>query len=153
MAGQAARQFIAGAERLVPVFDLALAFLGEAAEAIEAVAAIRDDRPGDSIPDLERATRRVHSRSFGTELGDPPQDLMPQDRGHRDLATPLQAVEVAAAERAGDDLDQDLQANRPRKVELAEFERDPGAMEDGGGGGLRQDAIPFLEPGLVWRAK
>ena len=67
---------------------------------------------------------------------------MAEDRRHRLLATALHRVDVAAAERARDDLHQDLGTLGIGGRELSQLERQPGAMEDEGTRGSAHDAAP-----------
>ena len=142
--GRAPRQVAAGPEWLVSVLRLTFAFLRQGSAAIEAFATTGDDGPGDAIADVHRLTRRVVSRGRRTERRDPSQHLMPENRRDRDRPAAMQAVQVAAAQRAGDDLDEDFRVLRHRQGELAELQRQSRSVEDG------SDAWSCSQRGLVW---
>lgn len=67
---------------------------------------------------------------------------MPQDRRRRHHPRPAQAMEVAAAERAGDDLHNDLRPPRGRQRHLAQLERPARAMKEQGGRRPRHEPPP-----------
>ncbi len=149
MLRQPAGELATGSQGLVAILDPALAFLGEQPLAIEAIAAARDDRPGDAIAQAQRLTGRVPLRRGRAEGRDPAEDLMAEDRRHRLLTPPLHRVDVAAAERAGDDLHQDLGTLGIGRGEIPELERQPGAMEDQRTRGSAHEASPEDAAGLT----
>src|SRR4051794_19678368 len=108
MIGQAARKLPPGPERLVAVLEAVLPLLGQVMVAVIAIAATGDDRPGDAISRIQRLIGGIDPRRVRPEGDDPAEDLVAEDRWDRYRSTAVDAVQVAAAERAGDHLDEDF---------------------------------------------
>ena len=90
----------------------------------------------------QRPARGVASGRVRPESGDPPEGLVPEDRRHGARASAVHRVQVAAAERARDDLHQDLGTLRIRGRKRPQLERTPRAMEDEGVRESAHDAAP-----------
>lgn len=85
---------------LMPVLVTRLAFLRQVVLAEEALAAVGNDGPDDSVVEVQRLACDIVSRCIGAELDDLADDLVSEDCWRMSVTASADGVQIATTDRA-----------------------------------------------------
>lgn len=85
---------------LMPVLVTCLAFLGQIVLAEEAMAAVGNDSPDDSVVEIQRLASNIISRCIGAEFDDLADDLVSEDCWSMSVTASADGVQIATTDRA-----------------------------------------------------
>lgn len=144
MTGQAATQVVLVSQFLVTVLEQARAFLGQSPAAVLTFLTGDRHRPGDTISNVDRPVEKIDSEMFRMQIDNASDHFMSQDGRAGSGTRTFVGMQITAADRAAQYLNQDLARLEPGSFDFSTLQGRCVTCQDDRDAGIAHNAVNYV---------